>query len=247
MSKGGREELVKRVHPRYLVADKVEKGRILDEFVTTTGYHRKHAMRLLKHEPSPIRHERRGRKRTYSGETVRRLVTVWNVAGRICGKRLQPFLPELVGALERHNELRLDPATRGQLLQMSASTIDRQVAAYRDGHGQTTTKPGSLLRESIPIRTFAEWDDVVPGFLEIDLVAHCGDSAHGQFIQTLTAVDIATGWTECLPLAHRSQENVSAAINKLRRRLPFALLGLDSDNDGVFINETLNRYCTQTL
>ena len=133
------------------------------------------------------------------------------------------------------------------MLQMSASTIDRKVAAYRDGRGQTTTKPGSLLRESIPIRIFAEWDDVVPGFLEIDLVAHCGDSAHGQFIQTLTAVDIATGWTECLPLAHRSQENVSAAINKLRRRLPFALLGLDSDNDGVFINETLNRYCTQTL
>lgn len=243
MSKRSREELVKRIHPRYLAADKEEKGRILDEFVITTGYHRKHAIRLLKHGPGPTQHERRGRKRTYGAETVRQLVFVWKVAGRICGKRLQPFLPELVTALERHGELRLDATTRGQLLQMSASTIDRKLAPFRDGRGQTTTKPGSLLRESIPIRTFAEWDNVVPGFLEIDLVAHCGDSAHGQFIQTLTAVDISTGWTECLPLAHRSQENVSAAIKILRRRLPFPLLGLDSDNDGAFINETLCREC----
>lgn len=246
MSKGSREEMVKRVHPRYLKADKVGKGQILDEFVTTTGYHRKHAIRLLKHGPAATHAERRGRRRTYDGETVRQLVKVWNIAGRICGKRLQPFLPELVAALERHDELRLDPATRCQLLQMSASTIDRKIAPFREGRGQTTTKPGSLLRESIPIRTFADWDDALPGFLEIDLVAHCGESVHGQFIQTLTAVDIATGWTECLPLAHRSQENVSAAINALRRRLPFPLLGLDSDNDGVFINETLNRYCTQS-
>lgn len=243
MSKGSRDEVVKRIHPRYLAADKAEKGRILDEFVTTTGYHRKHAIRLLKHGPSPTRQERRGRRRTYSGETVRQLVFVWKVAGRVCGKRLQPFLPELVAALERHDELRLEATTRDQLLQMSASTIDRKLAPFRDGREQTTTKPGSLLRQAIPIRTFAQWDDVVPGFLEVDLVAHCGDSTHGQFIQTLTATDIATGWTECLPLAHRSQENVSAAIQRLRQRLPFPLLGIDSDNDGAFINDTLCREC----
>lgn len=243
MSKGSREELVKRVHPRYLQANKAEKGRILDEFIITTNYHRKHAIRLLKHGLPVGGRERRGRKRTYSGETVRQLVAVWEVTGRICGKRLQPFLPTLVAALERHNELRLEADTRAQLLQMSASTIDRKVAAFRAGRGRTTTKPGTLLRDSIPIRTFAEWDDAVPGFVEIDLVAHCGDTTEGQYLQTLTAVDIRTGWTECLPLAHRSQANVSAAITCLRARLPFRLLGIDSDNDSVFINETLNRYC----
>lgn len=245
MSKGSRDELVKRVHPRYLKADKAEKSRILDEFVITTGYHRKHAIRLLKHGLAPRQHERRGRKRTYAGETVRQLVKVWEVTGRICGKRLQPFLPTLVAVMERHDELCLDAATRTQLLQMSAATIDRKTALFRQGRGRTTTKPGTLLRESIPIRTFAEWDDAVPGFVEVDLVAHCGDSAEGQFIQTLTATDIRTGWTECLPLSHRSQATVSAAIVDLRRRLPFPLLGIDSDNDSVFINQTLTRYCQQ--
>ncbi len=245
MSKDSRDEVVKRVHPRYLKATKTEKGRILDEFIAMTGYHRKHAIRLLKHGLRAGQWERRGRKRSYSGETVRQLVAVWEVTGRICGKRLQPFLPTLVAALERHNELCLDEETREQLLQMSASTIDRKTASFRHGRGRTTTKPGTLLRESIPIRTFAEWDDAVPGFVEVDLVGHCGNSTEGQFIQTLTAVDIRTGWTECLPLAHRSQATVSAAISDLRGRLPFPLLGIDSDNDGAFINETLTRYCRQ--
>lgn len=245
MSKRSREELVKQIHPRYLAGNKGEKGRILDEFVRTTGYHRKHAIRLLKHGLASGCQERRGRKRTYRGETVRQLVKVWEVTGRICGKRLQPFLPTLVAALERHRELQLDEETRTQLLQMSAATIDRKVAPFRSGRGQTTTKPGTLLRESIPIRTFAEWDEAVPGFVEVDLVAHCGDSTAGQFLQTLTAVDIHTGWTECLPLAHRSQATVAAAVSLLRDRLPFPLLGIDSDNDGAFINETLTRYCRQ--
>lgn len=243
MSKGSRDEYVKRVHPRYLQANKADKGRILDEFIATTGYHRKHAIRLLKHGLPAKGRERRGRQRTYSGEAVRHLVAIWEVTGRICGKRLQPFLPTLVAALERHDEVCLDGETRAQLLRMSASTIDRKVAPFRHGRGRTTTKPGTLLREGIPIRTFAEWDNAVPGFMEIDLVAHCGDSVDGQFIQTLTAVDIRTGWTECLPLAHRSQANVSAAITCLRERLPFQLLGIDSDNDSAFINDTLNRYC----
>jgi hypothetical protein len=245
MSKHSRDEMVKRIHPRYLKANKAEKGRILNEFVETTGYHRKQAIGLLKHGTVSRRRERRGRKRVYAGETVRVLAEVWEVAGRICGKRLQPFLPELLAALERHGEVCIDPETRAQLLAVSASTIDRKLAPFRDGRGQVTTKPGTLLRDSIPIRTFAEWDDARPGFVEMDLVAHCGDSPEGQFIQTLTAVDIRTGWTECVPLLHRSQTNVSTAISHLRQRLPFPLLGIDSDNDGAFINETLNRYCRE--
>ncbi len=245
MSKSSRDELVKRIHPRYLKANKAEKGRILDEFKETTGYHRKHAIRLLKHGVSGRRRERRGRKRIYTGETVRALAEVWEVVGRLCGKRLQPFLPELLAALERHRAVCLDPETRVQLLTMSAATIDRKLAPFRAGRGQVTTKPGSLLRDSIPIRTFAEWDDAQPGFMEIDLVGHCGESTEGQFIQTLTAVDIRTGWTECLPLLYRSQATVSTAITGLRQRLPFPLLGIDSDNDSAFINETLHRYCRE--
>ena len=239
MSRHSRDEMVKRIHPRYLQANKAEKGRILNEFVTTTGYHRKHAIRLLKHG---VHQRRRGRKRVYAGETVRALAEVWEVASRICGKRLQPFLPELLAALERHQEVCLDGQTREQLLAMSASTIDRKLTPFRDRRDHTTTKPGTLLRDSIPIRTFADWDDAQPGLMEIDLVAHCGDSTEGQFIQTLTAVDIRTGWTECLPIPTRSQVAVSAAIGQLRQRLPFPLLGIDSDNDGAFINDTLTRY-----
>jgi hypothetical protein len=239
------DELVKRIHLRYLQADKAEKGRILDEFVLNTGCQRKHAIRLLGKGIEPCRRERRGRQRTYSGESVRVLVGVWDIVGRICGKRLQPFLPESVAALERHGELALDGETRKQLLQMSASTIDRKVAAFRPGRGRSTTKPGTLLKNAIPIRSFADWDEARPGFVEVDLVAHCGDSVEGQFIQRLTAVDIRTGWTECLAVPCRNQTSVSAAIQQLRQRLPFPLLGIDSDNDGAFINETLKRYCQQ--
>jgi hypothetical protein len=128
---------------------------------------------------------------------------------------------------------------------MSAATIDRLLARFRSQNrrGLSTTKPGTLLKNAIPVRTFADWDDAIPGFVEMDLVAHCGESVHGQYVQTLTAVDITTGWTECLALKHRSQQNVSAAVELLRDRLPFPLLGMDSDNDSVFINETLLRYC----
>lgn len=111
------------------------------------------------------------------------------------------------------------------------------------GRGLSTTKPGTLLKQAIPVRTWAEWDDTCPGFMEMDLVAHCGDTVEGQYLNTLTATDIATGWTECLALARKTQQEVSQAIVKLRQRLPFPLLGIDSDNGSEFINDTLYRYC----
>jgi hypothetical protein len=107
----------------------------------------------------------------------------------------------------------------------------------------STTKPGTLLKHAIPVRTFADWDDARPGFVEIDLVAHCGDSTHGEYLNTLDVVDISTAWCECLILANRSQRQASAAIERLRQRLPFPLLGIDSDNDSAFINDNLYRYC----
>jgi hypothetical protein len=245
MSKKSKDDLVKAIHPRYLQANKAEKGRILDEFVAATGCHRKHAIRRLRQGIPECRRERRGRKLIYTGDVVGHLARIWKICGHICGKRLQPFLPEIVAVLERHGELVIDAESKGLLLQMSAATIDRLLAQFRQkkGRGLSTTKPGTLLKDAIPVRTFADWDDAKPGFMELDLVAHCGESAHGQYLQTLTATDITTGWTECLALKHRSQRNVSTAIEQLRERLPFPLLGLDSDNDGVFINETLFRYC----
>lgn len=243
MSKKSRDEYVLAIQERYLQGSRVEKTRILDEVVATTGYHRKHAIRVLRRAVPEYRREKRGRKRVYTGDVVSALAQIWRLCGCICGKRLQPFLGQMVVVLERHGELQLDPESKGLLLQMSASTIDRKVAPFRNGRGQSTTKPGTLLKESVPIRTFADWDDAQPGFVEMDLVAHCGDTVEGQFIQTLTAVDIRTAWTEYLALPHRSQKAVSAAVKQLRQCLPFPLLGIDSDNDGAFINSTLAHYC----
>jgi hypothetical protein len=128
---------------------------------------------------------------------------------------------------------------------MSRATLDRCLQSVRQQprRGLSTTKPGTLLKQAIPVRTFADWQDTRPGFVEIDLVAHCGDSAHGEYLHTLNVIDLATGWSECLVLANRSQRQVSAAIERLRQRLPFPLLGIDSDNDSAFINDNLYRYC----
>lgn len=246
MSQTSKRELVERLRHRYLQASRAEKTKTLDEFVAVTGLHRKSAIRALRGGYQQGR-ERRGRKRKYTGAVVAALVEIWRVCGCICGKRLQPFLPEVVAALERHGEMVLDEDTRSLLLQMSAATIDRKLRLVRQqrGRGRSTTKPGTLLKQSIPVRTFAEWDDVEPGFVEMDLVAHCGETTKGQYLNSLTATDIATGWTECFLLRHRSQLAVAAAMDCLRQRLPFPLLGIDSDNDGVFINGTLKRYCEE--
>lgn len=245
MTKKGKRELLEALRPRYLKASKEGKAKILDEFIAATGYHRKYAIRLLKHGPKPKGWRKRGRSKVYQGEVVQVLEQLWEIAGRICSRRLHPFLGELVTVLERQGELTLAPQIKAQLLKMSRSTIDRclQPARFPERRGLSTTKPGSLLKSAIPVRTFADWDDARPGFLEVDLVAHCGESTRGSYLSTLTATDIATCWTECLILARHTQEIVFQAILQLRRLLPFPLLGLDSDNGGEFINDILYRYC----
>jgi len=166
----------------------------------------------------------------------------------ICGKRLQPALAELVMVLERHNELRCDRLTREKLLQVSAATIDRLLRVERRKHelrSKARTKPGTLMKHQIPIRTFAEWDEQQPGFGEIDLVAHEGGLAAGDYCQTLDLTDVATTWTETIAVRNKAQSHVFAAIQKVRKNLPFALLGLDSDNGSEFINDQLLSYCRQ--
>jgi hypothetical protein len=247
MSQAAKRELVAALQPRYLGASRDQKKRILDELVATTGYHRKYAITLLHARPKRTG-RRRGAKRKYQGAVVVALEKLWHFANCICAKRLLPALPHYLDALERHGELNLDSQTRKLLLEMSPATADRLLRPARQTqcpHGLSTTKPGTLLKASIPIRTFAQWDDAQPGFTEVDLVAHCGESTRGEYLHSLDMVDITTRWTELVALPNRAQASVSAAIAICQSRLPFALLGLDSDNGTEFINANLLRYCRQ--
>jgi hypothetical protein len=249
MSYRARQELLTRVAPRYQEARGKEKSRILDEFVVTTGYARKYAIRLLHgpiHAPTPLQRTRAPRY----GPAVQAALTIsWSATNGICAKRLVPFLPELIPTLERHGHLHLSAEVRSALLTLSPATADRLLRAARQAphpHGLGTTTPGRLLKQQIPVRTFAEWDDARPGFCEADLVAHCGGNTTGIFLYTLTLTDVTTGWTECLALPHRGQDAVVQALGHARRLLPFALLGLDTDNGSEFINAAVLAYCAET-
>jgi hypothetical protein len=248
MSLKSKRELLEVLRLRYLKANKVEKQKMLDEFTSATGYHRKHAIRVLKDQRQVQNHINRKTKTyktIYRGEVVLALEQIWEICGQICSKRLQPYLPEAIKVLERHKEIELSKESKDLLLKISSASIDRCLRPVRckSPHGLSTTKPGSLLKNLIPVQTFTAWDQEQPGFMEIDLVAHCGNTTEGQYLNTLTCTDISTGWTDVTALPHRSQEAVSTAIHHMRQRLPFPLLGIDSDNGSEFINDTLYRYC----
>jgi hypothetical protein len=159
---------------------------------------------------------------------------------------LRPLVPVLVEAMERHGHLQLAPEVRISLLAMSPATIDRALRDVRRQAGRSTRRkapPSVAIRRSVPVRTFDGWDNPPPGFVEADLVSHSGPVAKGSFVQTLVLTDIATGWTECAPLLVREQRLLTEVLSELRKLLPFALLGLDTDNDSVFMNETVRDYC----
>jgi hypothetical protein len=240
-----REELVAATSGRYVSSGRIEKKQILDEFVAVTGFHRKHAMRLLRSGPTAGSSggPRPGR-RLYDDAVRTALIVVWEASDRICGKRLRPLVPLLIEAMERHGHLQLESEVRRQLLAMSAATIDRALREAKAGGGRRRSRgPVSVIRRSIPVRTFSDWEDPPPGFCEVDLVWHSGPTAKGSFVQTLVVTDIATGWTECAPLLVREQKLLTEVLTEIRKLLPFALLGFDSDNDSVFINETVRDYC----
>jgi hypothetical protein len=248
MSFHARRELLLRVAPRYRESSRKDKTVILQEFVAATGYARKYAVRLLGSPEPPSVVIRRARPRRYSVGAQEALRVAWMAANCVCAKRLVPFLPQLVESLERHGHLHLDDDTRAQLLAMSAATADRVLrsARGRDKHGGlATTRRGPLLKSQVPVRTFSEWNDLQPGFMEADLVAHGGASAEGIYLHSLVLTDIASGWTECMALRRRGQDTVLQAIRAVRPLLPFPLLGLDTDNGGEFINETVITYCAE--
>jgi hypothetical protein len=240
-----KRQLLQALHPHYRSAPRSEQTKILDAFTQATGYHRKYAISLLRHGPPPPRPRRRAWVR-YDVTVVDALRRLWEASGGLCSKRLRPFLGPLLETLERCGELRLPPRVKDALLRMSPATIDRKLAPARrrpKPRGLTTTRPGSLLKPHIPIRTFAQWEEHRPGFTEMDLVAHCGQTPHGEFVHTLTVVDIATTWFEPQAVPNRSQRQVFQALTAIRDRLPFPLLGLDADNDHAFINAHLLAYC----
>ena len=246
MTKESVREYIAAVRERYLKANKTDKGKILEELVQVTHYHRKTAIRLLHRDTSGRPSKRRGRQQLYGNEVVDALRRVWEASDRLCSKRLKPFLVELVRVLRQHGELVMSASVEAELYQMSPATMDRVLQPWKRQGGRrplSTTRPGSLLKRSIPIRTFADWTEQRSGFLEVDLVAHCGESTDGFYLNTLCAVDVASGWVECLAVWGKGQERVGSAIHRMRQRLPFALLGLDSDNGGEFINQHLYNYC----
>lgn len=242
-----KHELAAALQGRYGKAGRKEKGQILDEFVAATGYHRKWAVGLLRQGPPVARRERGGRPRVYSAVVVGALRQVWEASGELCGKRLAPFLAELVPALESEGALALEGAVREHLLQMSAATIDRRLRPFRlqQRRGLGTTKPGTLLKQQVPVQTYTPWDEQRLGFVEIDLVAHCGTMTAGHYLNTLTVTDVATGWTECAAVWGKGQAAVCGALEQVRARLPFPLLGIDSDNGSEFLNAHLVRWCAQ--
>ncbi len=256
-----RQEVTAATAGRYRRARKKEKRAILDHFIATTGYSRWYARFVLRHHGKRVvvdeqtvlvvdaqKRSRRQRPRFYDDKVRTALVKIWRIMDYICGKRLAAILPEIVLKLQQHGELSCDAQTKGKLLRISAATIDRLLRPERRKYelrGRARTKPGTLLKHQIPIRTFSDWDEQRPGFVEVDLVAHDGGVAAGDYCQTLDLTDIATTWTETGAVRNKAQVWVFEALQNLRKNLPFALLGLDSDNGGEFINAHLERYCKE--
>jgi len=266
-----RQAVTRELTARFRRATKKERGRMLDEFVQLTGYNRVYAAYVLRrcgrpevrtvrgrrvvfvpgHGRAPGAARKKGRLQGYqSPDFFALLKRLWALSDGLCGKRLVAFLRELVPELQARGLLKLKDPLLGELLvSASAATLDRLLSPLKrqmrlEGNkGRSHTRPGTLLKHHVPIRTFADWSDLRPGFCEVDLVAHDGGSAFGEYAFTLTLTDVATGWTELAMVPNKAQAHVFAALQEIRRRLPFPLLGLDCDNGSEFINFQLIRYC----
>lgn len=264
-----RQAVTKELAHRYRRAKKKEKGKILDTVIQLTGYNRSYAARELRRRAKPVVlgrcvgkrgkvtlvadergtvKKRRRRPRIYGKEVVAALRKVWVICDGICGKRLAPYLAEIVPTLEQLGELRLDDEVRRKLIGISPATIDRVLAPARKRYqlrSRSHTKPGTLLKHQIPIRTFSDWDELRPGFVEIDLVSHEGGNPRGEYAYTLDATDVCTGWTETEAVRNRAEKWVFAGLEKALARFPFEIGGIDSDNGSEFINNHLLRYCDE--
>ena len=245
ISAPARAELLSAVRERYRDASKRDKSKILDEFVAVAECHRKHAIRLLSGSVEGSSGTGTASGRRIYDEAVREaLVVLWEASDRICGKRLKAVLPALVDAMERHGHLELDDEVRRRVLSVSAATIDRLLAPVRREAGtRRKRRRKRKLNAQVPVRTFADWGEPLPGYLEVDFVAHCGGRLTGAFIHSLVATDVCSGWTEAVPLLVREQSVVVQGVEAMARQFPVPMRGIDSDNDSAFLNETLTAHC----
>ena len=262
-----RKTMTAEVQERYRKATKKDKGKILDEFSATTSYNRIYAVRIFRLSPGrtigyskiggrkvkyvigKAKKVKRVRNKIYTYDVFLALKKIWAIFDFICSRLLRPFMAEAIEKLTKHKEIDLIPSVKQKLLKISASTIDRLLKPekdrYRLGKGRSGTKPGSLLKKAIPIRTFADWDEKKPGYIEADLVGHDGGNGSGDFAQSLNFVDILTGWDESAVCINKAQVHVFSAIKTASARFPFAIAGIDSDNGSEFINAHMLRYCIE--
>ena len=248
-----RKAVTKELKKKYKSSSKKQKGEILDWLVEVSGYNRNYAARLLRGKVKSIyvyksSKEKPGPKKTYDEDVFLALRRIWFMEGCICGKRLAPFLEELVPVLKSYGEIDVTDEVEKKLVDISPATVDRLLKPVKKSlnfTGSSSTKPGTLLKSEIPIKTFSEWDDTEPGYLEIDLVAHNGGDPNGEFTYTLDVTDVATGWTVTKVVKNKARVWVFRALEKICEKLPFEVLGIDSDNGSEFINDHLLSYCTE--
>ena len=246
MSHTSRREYLEIIKPRYRSANKFEKNNILDEFCKVCGYNRKYAIRLLNQKSTDKcdwEKLKRGPKNKYDHpEIIKILTRIWSATNLPCSKRLKSIIPLWLP----YYPYSLSEKTKEALLTISPATIDRVLSKHRSKYnkrGLSTTKPGSILKKHIPVKT-KQWDETRPGYLEADSVAHCGTSVSGSFVYTINCVDIATGWTEQRATWSRGERSTVTSIKSIEQSLPFKILGFDCDNGAEFLNWHLMRYLT---
>ena len=242
--KRDKQVVVQAFSKQYRQGSKKQKTEILVKLVELTGYSRKHLMDLLKKKPGRVKRIKRHRESSYTS-ILKPLRFIWACSNYACGQRLQPVIGQYLSALKRHRELVVTVEEKELLMVISSATINRLLKHDRKKltlKGRSRTKPGSLLKHQIPIRTWSEWDNAEMGFLEIDSVHHCGGSLYGDYLYTLDTVDVATGWNECRAHLGKSEYRTLEALEVIRQRLPFILKGIDFDCGGEFVNYHLIRY-----